>query len=338
MYAPPVPASTDDELPIRTADWVELNLVTQEEDTISVTSVADALADTPLDETTADEHRDEYADASEDLEPSVLKEGFWKRAEGTAELAFQELLQRSRWLGSRYPLALDSDTVSRNRDFDSTIVARFLSLLRSRHLYHDALQDNGEAAGQLFEELLPHALRRYVNTARRHALRFGVAGGSRGDDLPSDTDAALDALAQRTNESRGSFSGMADGRDFGGDSIVWKPFDDSLPGQLVTVGQSTISERKWIRKQPSPKWRDRRLVKFLTPPMTVVAFVETMSLASKTLLAGLGDEFSSLPFDRLRLLGVLRDTDLPCPLRTRMDAWSCSMQARLSRENGDVVS
>lgn len=331
MYAPPALAATEYETSIRIADWVELNLLTQEELLISVNDVTDALAEIPLDDSTANEHRQEYAEDSEDLDPDQLRDGYWQIAEAHTELAFQEMRQRGTCFRARYPFRLEGETARADLSFDSNTVATFLTLLRSRHLYHEALEDDGVLAGQLFEELLPHALRRYIDTSKDNAIRFGVAGGSRGSGLPPNTDAALDELSRRMNEARGSLSNTSVGGDFGGDSIVWKPLGDPFPGQLVAVGQSTISERKWINKQPSPKWRAGRLIRFLTPPTTVVAFVETMSLAKKSLLEGLGDQFSSLPLDRLRVLLFLRDDDLPSSLRTRMDEWSDSMRARLSQ-------
>ena len=330
MYAPPVPSETT-ESPIRIADWIELNLVTREEELISQTSVIDALTEAPPDDAAVSEHREEYAFDPEDLDPDELTDGYWKDAERSTELAFLELCHRAEWLGISYPFCCNDDTASLNSNFESERIATFLTLLRSRHLYYEALQDDGNTAGELFEELVPHALRCYVGTIEECALRFGMAGGSRGDGLPNNTDDAIIALAQRTNEARGSLSNLSSGQDFGGDAIVWKPFGDSLPGQLVAVAQSTISERKWIRKQPSPKWRNRRLIQFLSVPLTVVAFVETLSLTSRTFLDGLSGEFSSMPFDRLRLLQVLRDGDLPTSLLTRMDAWSCSMCARLAQ-------
>ena len=331
MYEPPKQAAISAEEPIRMADWIELNLLTQEESSVSVSDVTANIAGDPPDESATSEHRDDFPEDPEDPDPSTLNTGYWQAAETAAELAFIEMGQRSSWLGTRYPLVLDGDTVTVDASFDSNGIAAFLTLLRSRHLYYRALEDDGVRAGLLFEELLPYVLRRYLGTSEAKAVRFGVAGGSRGDGLPLETDAALDALSQRMNEPRGHLTGLPNGDDLGADSVAWRPFQDPFRGKLTTVGQATISERKWTKKQPSPKWKSGRLIRLLTPPTTVVAFVESVSLTSNALLDGLGKQFSSLPLDRFRMLFFLHDHDVPCSLRNRIERWSAQMRARLPR-------
>lgn len=328
MFAPPAGASSEDEELVRTADWLELNVLTGEEISISLDDVTATIAENPPDESNASEHRGDYADNPEDINPQSLKAGYWHTAEITSELAFAELRQRSIWFGNRYPLTLTSDTAAASTDYDTTRIAKFLTLLRSRHLYHEALGDDGELAGELFEELLTFALRRYLTTSEANALRFGVAGGIRGSGLPHTTDDALDVLAERMNEPRGVLSGLSPG-DLGADSIAWRPFLDPHRGKLTTIGQATISERKWTKKQPSKKWRSGRLIRLLTQPTTVVAFVESISLTSNSILDGLGDQFYSLPLDRFRLLCYLRDDDIPPDLQSKIDNWSVGMRDRL---------
>ena len=328
MYAQPARASSEAEEIIRTADWIELNLVTGEEPSISVAEVTASIAEDPPDTSTTSEHRGEYPDDPEEDDPLTLQHGYWTAAETAAELVFGELRQRSNWFGNRYPIALDGDTASTAAHCDTIQVARFLTLLRSRHLYYRALEDDGVLAGELFEELLALVLRRYVCASEANALRFGVAGGRRGGGLPHSTDGAIDVLAERINEPRGTLNNLADG-DLGADTIAWRPFPDQYRGKLTTIGQATISEHQWTKKQPSPKWRSGRLIRFLTQPTTVVAFVESISLTSDSVLDGLGGQFYSLPFDRFRLLCYLRDNDLPSDLHSRIDTWSAGMRDRL---------
>lgn len=331
MYAPPAQATSRSEQPIQIADWIELNVLTNEEPSVSVTEVTAMIAADPPDDSATSEHRLDYPDSPEESDAPGVNAGYWQQAEQTAELAFAELRQRSTWFGDRYPLTIQGETVAANSGFDSDSVASFLTLLRSRHLYHAALGDDGQSAGELFERLLPHALRIYLGTTDDAAIRFGVAGGSRGNGLPFETDDALDELARRANEPRGELAGLDDGMDFGADAIAWKPLGDSHRGKLFTVGQATISERKWTSKRLSPKWKSGRLVKFLTQPTSVVAFVESISLTEDALLDGLSDEFSVLPLDRFRILFILRDRDIPDSLRTRMNEWATSMRSRLPR-------
>ena len=331
MYARPSQAATSSQEPIQIADWVELNILTNEEPSVSVADVTSAIAADPPDDSTTSEHRLDYPDGLEDLDPPDLNTGYWQDAEHTAELAFVELRQRSKWFGARYPLTVQGGTAAASSCFDSGSVASFLTLLRSRHLYNRALDDDGQCAGALFEELLPHALRGYLGITEETSIRFGVSGGSRGDGLPLQTDDALDELSRRTKEPRGHLTRLRDGRDCGADAIAWKTLGDPLRGKLVAIGQATISEGKWTTKQPSPKWKSRRLIQFLTQPTNVVAFVESISLTTNDVLNGLPERFAPLPLDRFRILFILRDRDIPNSLRTRMKDWTDGMLARLPR-------
>ena len=331
MYARPSRVTTSPEETIQIADWIELNVLTGEEPSVSIADVTSKIAADPPDDSKTSEHRLDYPDVLEDLDPPDLHTGYWQQAEDTAELAFAELRQRSKWFGARYPFTVQGETATASSCFDSGIVASFLTLLRSRHLYHRALDDDGEFAGELFEKLLPHALRGYLGITENTSLRFGVSGGSRGNGLPLQTDDALDELSRRIKEPRGVSTGLPDGRDYGADVIAWKTLGDSLRGKLVAIGQATISERKWTTKQPSPKWKSGRFVQFLTQPTNVVAFVESISLTTNAVLDGLPEKFSPLPLDRFRILFFLRDRDIPNPLRTQMKFWNDEMLARLPR-------
>lgn len=331
MYALPSRAEAGSNETIQIADWIELNVLTNEEPFVSVGDITAMIAADPPDDSTASEHRLDYPGGLVDSDAADLDAGYWQQAEQTAELAFAELHQRSRWFRDRYPITVEGGGASASSCFDSGAVASFLTLLRSRHLYRQALNDDGEIAGELFEELLPYALQGYLGITNDNSVRFGVSRGSRGGGLPHQTDDALDELSRRLHEPRGSLPGRSHTGDYGGDAIAWKPFRDSLRGKLVAVGQATISERRWTAKQPSRKWRSGRLIGFLTRPMIVVAFVESISLTTNAELDGLPDESSPLPLDRFRILSVLRDCDVPNSLRQRMEEWTAEMLGRLPR-------
>lgn len=325
MFAPPPVGDESFHDPIRLADWVELNLLTGQEPTISVTDITDELADNPPDDASDSERRFK---GEEQTRP-----GYWEAAEENAEAAFGELFQRAEWLGRHYPLELDGDVATLRSALAARDVYRFLVLLRARQLYQDALGDDGEDAGALFEELVKHALGAYAGTDPEHRVRFGVAGGHRGDGLPDSFSEAVEELRLRLHEAKGVVPDSARG-DYKADAFAWKPFDDERPGQLVMIGQSTISEGAWMREEPAKKWTDKqppgnRLINFLARPVTVVAFVETLSLTRPDTIEGLGGTFSSIPFDRVRLLSVLSDEDLPNDLRDGINAWASDMSGRL---------
>ena len=331
MFQRPFRATNGKQDPIRWADWIELNVLTDEVPSVSIGELTAAIAEDPPDHSVASEHRLDYPDSSGELDPPTLHIGYWQDAEHMAELAFSELRQRSRRFNGRYPLIVRGEVAAAASSYDSSAVAAFLTLLRSRHLYRDAADDDGELAGELFEELLPHAMRRYLGTTTDTAIRFGVAGGSRGHGLPVDTDDALDELSRWMREPRGELTGLPKGRDYGADSVAWKPLGDSLRGKLSAIGQATISEGIWTTKRPSPKWRSGRFIRMLSQPTIIVAFVESISLTKNTLLDGLPEKFSPLPFDRFRILFVLGDRDVPSGLLDRIKDWSAEMLGRLPR-------
>ena len=328
MYEPPAPAGNSREDPIRLADWIELNLLTEKESLLSVAGVTQTLAGMPPDNSTASEHRQEFTESLDPADGSEAQEGYWEAAEQITELAFAELRDRSRSFSNRYPLLLDDESAEPDGSFDSPKIATFLTLLRSRQLYKHAAGDDGETAGQLFEELVTHALRRYIDTSERCAVRFGVAGGARGNGLPMNAEAALFEMSRRMNEPRGDRTMPDDNNDYKGDAIAWKPIGDSRAGKLIIIGQATITEGEWD-KEPSGRWTQRVLVGFLARPLTAVAFIETMSLNESAILRASGQGFTSIPFDRLRLLFVIRDSDIPESLLMRIREWSNGMKARL---------
>ena len=332
MFAPPPLVEEPSHEPIRLADWVELNLLMEEEPVVSITSVADELVSIPPDDARDSESLFEYEDPKVD-DDEQMRLGFRERAEGTAEAAFLELSERAGWLRERYPVEISDDIALLRQEMLARDVYRFLVLLRSRQLYRGALGDDGGESGRLFEELVKHALGAYAGSGPQHQVRFGVAGGSRGDGLPQPLPEAVQELSRRMFEKPGQVFDSQRG-DFKADAVAWQPFGDDLPGQLVLIGQATITEGDWKRDEPANRWTDKqppntRLILFLARPITAVAFPETLSLTPTDMLDGLN--FSSIPFDRLRLLSVLCDENLPSDLRESMRDWSCEMGSRLPK-------
>ena len=332
MFAPP-PLSdkiTDD--PIRLADWVELNLLLDEEPVVSITSLTDELSSIPPDDARESESRFEYEDP-ETTDDGEMSPGYRETAEQNAEAAFAELSSRAGWLNGHYPLEIAGDVALLRERVSTRDVYRFLVLLRSRQMYQCALNDDGNQSGYLFEELVKHALGEYIGSEIHQRVRFGLAGGSRGDGLPKPLAEAVQELCKRMGEKPGQVT-LSDQGDFKADTIAWRQFGDDHPGQLVLICQATISEGDWMQEEPANRWTDRkppdtRLVLFFARPITAVAFPETLSLTPPEMLEGL--TFSSIPFDRLRLLSVLSDEDLPSGLREDIEVWSNEMRCRLPK-------
>ena len=329
MYQPPELTRNISHYPIRIADWIELNLITEEESSLSVDSVTDELADSPPDDADSSETRSGFD--YDDNGGFSLVPGYWDTASENAEAAFLEIRERADWLGQVYPLETDGTKALLNGEQNLRDVYRFLVLLRARHLYHQGLDDNGAESGLLFEELAKYAIGGYIGAPSNNQARFGVAGGFRGDGLPLPIAEAARELSDRMDETLGEFDKSADG-DFRGDAVAWKSFGDSRPGQLVVVCQATISERRWQRKQPANEWTDKqpptkRLIQFVARPVTALAFPETLSLTTSDELDGLS--LSSIPFDRLRLLSTLNIDALPDSLMRQMNKWASLITKRI---------
>ena len=179
MFAFPPPPNDLDLFPIRLADWVEINLVTQEEAGISVTSVAMELAGPPPDHSDDSEQRaDQDAESSRD--DNQARTGYWEAAVGKAEDAFAELAERAELFEGCYPLKVISGAALVDESKGTFELYRFLVLLRARQLYPGALGDDGEESGYLFEEVVTHALGGLLASKPAHRVRFGVALNSRG--------------------------------------------------------------------------------------------------------------------------------------------------------------
>ena len=294
---------------VRLADWIEINLLLGEESVISIANLqAELTADPP--------------DSADDSEK---REQFWDAAESLADDAFAELVQRAQWFTSSYPIVVEGEAATLRTLTSHLELWRFVALLRARHLYPNALDDDGSESGQLFEELVCFALGAYTGSRSDHSVRFGPAGGDRGDSFPRLLPDAIRELCARMGEQVGTLP-KASGGDYGADVFVWLPFGDRHPGQLVLIGQATISEGKWTSKQPARRWTDsktgpERLIDFVARPVTAVAFVETLSSTSDDILRGLPQTFSSIPFDRLRLLSTLRSAEVPAAFLKRVTQW-----------------
>ena len=313
MFALPPQGEEPGHDAVRLADWIEFNLVMGESESLSIDEVKGELGDIPPDD-------------SDDSERSVG--GVGDSSEGEAEAAFMELQGREDLLSDRYALTVGGDVATLRAGASSLDVYRFLVLLRARHLYPRALGDDGVESGLLFEKLVTHALGSYVGSQPEHRVRFGNAGGFRGGGLPRSLPLAVMELAKHMHEESAGITSPEEG-DYRADSVAWRPFPDGRPGQLVVIGQATISEGEWWKKQPADRWLDRRLIRFIAQPLRAVAFPETLSLTSRSRLDGVG--FSSIPLDRLRLWALLRDEPPPPNLVRRINDWVDGMRGRLPR-------
>lgn len=304
------------------ADWIEIELAASASDvsSISIDEFADDLREDVSDPGSADEPE---PDDENGRDPSPGED-----ARERAEDAFMELRQRAQWLQSRYPISIRDGGEVADWDFSShsSLLYRFLVLLRARQFYGQIMGGGAPEPGFLFEEIVTLATKSYVGGGS--GVRFGDAGGQRGNGLSLVLSEAIEDLAQRMNE-RPSFSVSNEVGDYRADAVAWKPFGDGRPGQLVMCTQATISEEEWLNKQIPPRWHDRRLIQLIAPPLSGVAFVETMSSYSPDFWKA--GPLKGVPFDRLRIISLVSDADLEPELAQGIREWTLWAAAKLPR-------
>ncbi len=316
LSRPSLPADPRKE-PLHIADWIEVELLLPSVDSVSAVTVIDALEEDPPPDAGAVEDRSSLRDEHDALVAAALA----------------EIRRRSQILGDGYPISIDGDVVVFVEGSHMHDVSQFLALLRARQLYPELIQDDANESSLLFEEIVKYAAAAYLNSDQ--ALRFGLAGGYRGDDLPSTLDDAVTKVAALMSEPVGNVPNRPS-YDFGCDVIAWKPFADQYAGQLVVLVQATISEGDWLnpKRQPAKRWTHRqppqdRLINFIAQPITAIAFVETLSQDDLSRLAFRSD-FTSIPLDRLRLLALLDSATIPQPLVDDIRSWSSSIVEKLT--------
>ena len=317
-----IPAGVLDHLPktVRLADWIELNILldTGSQTGLSAAEVADLMVSNPPDESDAESDPDGYRASMAQF----------------VEDAFGHIRDRQAAYQEAYPIVHYGDAAEFRPDSFRGEVYRFLLMLRARHFFPCALGDDGSESGELFEEFATHAFGQFIGASQKNRVRFGIAGGARGNDLPIQLADALDMLSRLMKEPTGD-PPKNGSNDYGVDGIAWKNFDDDHGGQLIMLGQATISEDEWYSKEPAPRWtrtspQAGRPMRFIARPVTAVAFTETLTTDSYTTLSALSRSFYSIPFDRMRLLSVMSDGDLPTRLRHRINRWVQVMRAQMS--------
>ena len=302
MYSLPLDA---DATVVHRADWIEVQMAADSAPGLSIDEVTDYWRDAP-------------SDLSSDEELSA-DQGKWSKTREDAEDAFREIAWRATWLGERYPIRFEeSEVVTWNEKSSGDQLYRFLVLLRAKQMIGSDLDGGTVNPGYLFEEIVTLATDAYL--AGGQAVRFGVAGGHRGGGLPSDLRDAVIELARRMEEEpAGSVGGTGDYR---ADVVAWHPFGDKRPGQLIVLSSATIAEREWQTKEIPRRWTDGRgrLIRFVASPMSAVAFVETMSLYPPDFWKGA--TFDSVPFDRLRIVSVIADSNIDHSILLGTKEWT----------------
>lgn len=300
MYPVPLRAEASS---VQRADWVEIQLAADAVPRVSIDDFTDYLREDPADDSSQEEESGD--------------EGKWSYARHLAEEAFGELRSRAEWLGSRYPIEFeDVEAVTWKNASAAASIYAFLVLLRAKQMLGGSMNGGTPEPGYLFEELMTAAARAYAGP---QGVRFGDAGGGRGNGLPVNLSDAVADLAKRMSEKAADLIGPGTG-DAKADAIAWRPFGDRRAGQLVMIAQATITEGEWQMKEINSKWENGRLIEFVAKPLPAVGFVETISVYSPDFFRGV--DFRSVPFDRLRILSLLNDTSVDGTLLQGMREWT----------------
>jgi hypothetical protein len=123
-------------------------------------------------------------------------------------------------------------------------------------------------------------------------------------------------------EHEGQFlTATADEKDHGLDVIAWKPFPDEHFSQLVILCQCAIGVDWQTKPVHTRLWDD--IIKLAVQPVTAVAFVDLVSNHPSERMLGTSMVCGIL-MDRLRLAGLIRESDASEDLIKATNAWVIS--------------
>ena len=304
------------------ADWIELNLLFEHEDRISLADIYDILDVDPE----YDEPMDEFGQFDWEVgtlqDESGLRDQVHSsdaegqsRAERLVEESWQELQDRAMTIGTGYPFAVGESSITLMRPPELTKVYSFLALLGARLTYRIKVASIPVGLPAiLFELVVKVALENYLGAKSR---RFGWP--YRDDGLETNFYEAARTLARELNEHEGPFLTVSpDEKDHGLDVIAWLPFSDGQPSQISLLCQCAIGQ-DWNEKPIHlESWKD--IINFMANPLTAVAFVAQMANENHYLVNGVAKR-SGVLFDRTRLAMMVNDSNLTADLSDRITAW-----------------
>jgi hypothetical protein len=306
------------------ADWVELELLFGDNESLSHADLLDALTDDPLADRTDEELAELEAVYGEEVDDQFAadrrlqarqqaEEGLdWP--EQVAEATWMELSFRSQVVGECYPLLLD-DRVARSVDgWRQTTIYAFLALLAARVAYSLPVGTNVPA--RRFEDVVRLALKAYTGG---DAVRFGWPHDR--NEFPSDFKKAAHDLARQLGERPGGMEAIGpNAKDYALDVVAWRGFDDARRGQQILLCQCATG-KDWNEKMLSIRaWE--KVIDFAVAPTSSLAFPFVPERLQEGLALWLDVAYKGgIPFDRLRIASLAKDAAAPAQLLEDLQTW-----------------
>jgi hypothetical protein len=300
------------------AGWSELAVMISVEGALSqvefVELYREALVDTPVDMVLPVEGEDGHPSVTDSEFRLVTKT---RSAEGQdhadlrGEEIWRELDFRCGTSSHDHPLAVGGGLLERRVEtWRGAVIATFLLVLGVRRSLPVSLHI--QTAARLFEHVAAAAIANYINGK---GVRFGWPFDDNGAD--SDFESQVQRLAAMLHEDVLPLRAVPvrDAKDHGLDVVAWRSFGDGRPGQSVVLGQCAIGalwQRKYMDLQA---WN--KIINFSSPPSAAVAFPFVPPFGQAPSLEEAGEGVAwfdvalhGLPFDRVRLMALVRDADL----------------------------
>lgn len=311
------------------ADWVELRLVVDDVESVSLADLHDVLRDPLMDEPPDDFDKFDLDEATVGAE-AALRSRLHEQESLSLSVtdlvvngAMQQLLTRATGMKEHSPYTVSSECV--RRTFAGTdLVQRFLTLLAARLHYHVNEDLPPQLPAILFERLVAVALKNMLGTSKRFGWPY------RDDGIEGNFPEAVARLAELMDERRGnSYSVSPSTKDQGLDVAAWRSFGDGMPYQAVLLCQCGIGKDLEDKNISTAVWSD--IIAFSNTPLTALAFpihIEEWSSEKRFELS----RKSGVLLDRIRLSSLVKDEQLPAELREDIAQWCNGAVEKIPRD------
>lgn len=317
------------------ADWVELELLFGESETLSHLELLDVLTDDPSGDTT-DENLaqleaiygepidDEFISQRRNDARAKAEEGI-SGPEQIVEATWLELAFREQVVGDAYPVRVNNGLATGRGDWQQTTSYAFLAMLAARVTY--GLSLSVQEPARRFEELVTVALEAYTGG---EAVRFGWPHDR--NEFPTDFKKAARDLAHQLGEKPGGMEAIGtNAKDYALDVVAWRGFSDQRRGQHILLCQCATG-KDWNEKVISERgWE--KVIDFTVAPTRSVAFPFVPSREEADVIQWLDVAFKGgVPFDRLRIASLVTDATVGQALIDDMRKWVTVAQQSLPRD------
>jgi len=232
------------------------------------------------------------------------------------EEAFAEIRRRQTLLRELYPVQHQSTHLAKLHSSANSTSFSFL-LAVSVQGFYEQTSPRGAAwhePARLFEYVVTAALRRYLNGK---AIRIGTP---REAPVPSDFAECLRYMGRETAElARGPLNPSVGEGDEKCDVVAWAPFRDGKAGQVVVLAQCGIGDgwKGKLEHLSDTVWQQQ--FDWHAPPVRAFAFPYLLDEdpAEWRYISTRG----GIPFDRIRISSLVRDSDFDGPIVTRIQQW-----------------